>query len=150
MLNMGGTCYDQIGGRVNAREGGEIVVDLLARWFEYKKTYYGTGINILEAHIFENKGITDGNDTVDSKVFTPARYQAIMGNLRGLTFRTVLDGQRRVKSKREVELVFDVEISWVEYFRLRTSVQRCVDGRGENVGTGKNICVLMSRGKIKK
>jgi hypothetical protein len=95
VLSMGGASYDQIGGRVNVRGGGEIVVDLLDRWFEYKRAYYSTSNNILEAHIFENKGITDGNATIDSMVFTPVRYQDIMENLRGLTFRTVLDGQCR-------------------------------------------------------
>jgi hypothetical protein len=146
VLSMGGSSYDQIGGRVNVRRGGEIVVDLLARWFEYKKAYYSTGNNILEAHIFENKGITDGSDTIDNMVFTPVRYQAIRENLRELIFKTVLDGQCRVRSKREVELLFEVEITWVEYFRLRTNIQRCVDMRMENGVTGKNINVMMSRG----
>jgi hypothetical protein len=45
--------------------------------------------------------------------------------------------------------VFDVEITWVEYFRLRTNIQRCVDRRIENGTTGKNISVMMNRGKLK-
>jgi hypothetical protein len=143
------TSYDQLGGWVNGIGGGKIVDDIFARWVEYKKDYYASGNNILEAHIFENKGIMEGNETIDSMVFTRARYQTIRGNLRGFNFRSMVDEQFRVKAKREVEIMFDMEITWVEYFRLRTNIQRCVDRRIDSGNIGKNISGLMARGNLK-
>jgi hypothetical protein len=43
----------------------------------------------------------------------------------------------------------EVEITWVEYFRLRTNIQRCVDRRIDNGNIGKNISGIMARGNLK-
>ncbi len=147
--SIGGACYDQIGGCVDTRRGGIICMDILTKWFEYKREYYKASNNIMEAHIFKNKGIMEGDNTLENLMFTVARYRDLRGSIRGLTLRMVLDGQHRVKSKREIELLFESDITWVEYFRLRTNVQQCVDGRRDNGEVGKNGSVLMSRGKIK-
>jgi hypothetical protein len=149
IVNMGGDCYDQIGGCVDTRREGIICTDILEKWFEYKRDYYRIGNNIMEAHIIENKGIMENGSTLENLVFTSARYREVRGGIRGLTLRMVLDGQHRVKLKRVIELLFERDISWVEYFRLRTNVQLCVDWMRDNGDGGKNISVLMSRGKIR-
>jgi hypothetical protein len=61
----------------------------------------------------------------------------------------MLDGQNRVRSKLEVEAIFNVGITWVEYFRLRTVLQQRVDARRDNGEAGKNVELLMNKGKIK-
>jgi hypothetical protein len=48
-----------------------------------------------------------------------------------------------------VEGIFNIGITWVEYFRLRTVLQQRVDARRDNGEAGKNIEKLMHKGKIK-
>jgi hypothetical protein len=70
-------------------------------------------------------------------------------NIKGITFKEVIDRQGRVKGKREIEIKFGIGMTWVEYFRLRTMVQRRVDGRHDTGEPGQNIQVMMNRGKLK-
>jgi hypothetical protein len=149
ILNAGGIEYDQIGSDVDMRGGGVICGDILKKWSEYKSEYYRIGNNILEAHVFENKGVFNENDTVNSIVFSQGRYRDLRENIRGMRVRRMLDGQLRVKSKQDLEVIFGCGITWVEYFRLRTTVQQRVDGIRENDRNGNNIGMLMDKGKIR-
>ncbi len=134
---------------MDIRREGIICADILTKWFEYKSDYYRTGNNIMEAHIFENKGILENGSTLESLVFTQVRCREIRERLRRVTLRMVVDGQGRVKLKRDIEGLLEMDISWVEYFRLRTNVQLCANWIRGNGNGGKNISILMSRGKIK-
>jgi hypothetical protein len=149
IMKPGGVTYDQMGGDVDVGAVGIICKDILLKWFEYKCEYYMIGNNILEAYLFENKGVIDENDTVNNVVFNHGRYMGIRDNLREIRVRRMLDEQNRVRSKLEVEAVFNVGITWVEYFRIRTVLQQRVDARRDNGGAGKNVELLMSKGKIK-
>jgi hypothetical protein len=149
IVSMGGDCYDHIGCYVDIRREGIIVSDILTKWFEYKRDYYRTDNNILEAHIFENKGILDNGSTIENQVFIQGRYREVRDSLRRVTLRMVVDGQGRVKLKRDIEGILEIDISWVEYFRLRTNVQLLLNMSRGNGVVGRNIGRLMSKGKIK-
>jgi hypothetical protein len=149
IMDMGGTEYDQIGSDVDVGGGDIICVDILMKWSEYKRDYYRIGNNILEAHLFENKGAFEENATVNSLVFDQGRYRELRENVRGIRVRRLLDGQLRFKSKQDVEVIFGRDITWVEYFRLRTTIQQRVDDRRDNDGNGNNVALLMGKGKIK-
>jgi hypothetical protein len=138
-----------VGGVVDTESLGIICNDILIKWCEYKREYYRIGNNILEAYLFENKGALDENVTVDNVVFSRERYLGIRENLRGLKVRRMLDVQNRIKPKIEVEAIFNVGVTWVEYFRLRTVLQQRVDARRDNGEVGKNIDILMNKGKLK-
>jgi hypothetical protein len=141
--------YDQMGGDVDAGSLGIIGKDILLKWYEYKREYYMMGNNILEAYLFDNKGVFEENDTVNNVVFNQGRYLGIRDNLRGIKVRRMLDVQNRVRSKIEVEAIFNVGITWVEYFRLRTVLQKRIDARRDNGEAGRNVELLMDKGKIK-
>jgi hypothetical protein len=79
--------YDQMGGDVDAGSLGVICKDILLKWCEYKREYYMMGNNILEAYLFENKGVIDENDTVNNVVFNHGRYIGIRDNLREITVK---------------------------------------------------------------
>jgi hypothetical protein len=108
----------------NLRDKGlPIVEDIIKKWENFKTKFYEWGDNINMAEIFGNSTLSEHNGGIGERIFGQERFQLLRERIRETQLGNIWDDRRVVKSKVEVENGIGAQISWAEYFRLRTVLQ---------------------------
>ncbi len=68
--------------------------------------------------------------------------------LLGIKLKNLIMENRAVKEKVDIEQVTGINLSWVEYFRLRTACQGIVNNNRGGISPGISINEFMERGKL--
>ncbi len=94
----------------------------MSAWIKFKKNFYEWGNNINRAHLFGNEALLMEGRKLEETVFTEGRYRDIEVIVRESTMSDICNDGGGIRDKIQVERNLGVNISWVEYFRLRTEV----------------------------
>ncbi len=120
------TIADHIGKR-NDDPRMMINSEILRCWAKFKEKYYMYGNNILDAPIFNNDTLCgDNNLCIEEIVFLRQRREVMSDRATTSVISDVVEGNGVVKPKTDIEMVWDMDISWAEYFRLRAEIQRII------------------------
>ena len=96
----------------------------MKKWIQYKSMFYRVGRNMLDAKVFNNEILVEGDGICTVKAMGRAREQELEGRLKLLNLRDFLGEDNMMKSKNEIDLMFGTRTTFVEFFRLRNEIAR--------------------------
>ena len=96
----------------------------MKKWIQYKSMFYRVGRNMLDAKVFNNEILVEGDGISTVKAMGRAREQELEGRLKLLNLRDFLGEDNMMKSKNEIDLMFGTRTTFVEFFRLRNEIAR--------------------------
>ena len=119
---------DMLTWRVNnwsIRDKGLTTMEGIMRaWEIFKVRFIEYGNNVNKTEIFENIGIMDRDVSMERIVFNGGRYEGIRERVAGKIVEEICDRNGTVKVKHEVDRSLGIQLTWAEYFRLRTEMDR--------------------------
>jgi hypothetical protein len=113
--------------------------NILEAFLTYKELFYKTGSNIYGAMLFGNCGLGERGGTVEEEVFDRGRRMQLHILLNNVKVKDLLNEQGFVLDKEGMEEKTRLRLSMVEFFRLRTVMNRLKGlGRG-NAGVVRKL-----------
>jgi hypothetical protein len=103
-------------------KGLPIMEDIVRAWIKFKSKFYEWGHNIYKAQLFGNEALMRDGRKLEEIVFTEGRYRIIEETVRDSMVEDIYMEGGGIIDKRQAERNIGIELSWVEYFRLRTEV----------------------------
>ena len=132
------------------KEGWKCLGEIMLKWIEYKSVFYKVGKNVLAAKVFRNETLLDEGRSGTVKVMGRAREQELDVRLRALTLRDFLGNNYVLKDKNSIDLLLGTRTTFVEFFRLRTEINRLKENmeiRGKLSRRLKTIFTSKRRGR---
>jgi hypothetical protein len=77
--------------------------------------------------LFGNEVLLNGNERVESRIFSREKWEEVKENLLGRTVGELINGEGAIESKAYVERIWGTRLGWVEYFRIRTEINAILD-----------------------
>ncbi len=99
------------------------------------------------AKIFRNDVIADNGGMLEVDVFGEQRFIELQDRIGDTRAIGILDEQKTIRDKRQIELTWNIQITWAEYFRLRAGIRSFMQRRVEVLEEGMQLDVFMDRGK---
>jgi hypothetical protein len=140
--------YERIGNNCMRGDNGIIIREILYNWSSFHRQFAGIGNNIMEVEIFNNGIITENGRYMEHAIFTGERIIELGNRLLGVKLKNFVLDTRVVKEKIAIEQVTGINLSWAEYFRLRTACQGILNNNIGDETNGISISEFMERGKI--
>ena len=131
------------------KEGWKCLGEIMLKWIEYKSVFYKVGKNVLAAKVFRNETLDNEGRIGTVKVMGRAREQELDERLRSLTLRDFLGNNYVLKDKNSIDLLLGTRTTFVEFFRLRTEINRLKENmeiRGKLSRRLKTIFMSKRRG----
>ena len=111
------------------KEGWKCLGEIMLKWIEYKSVFYKVGKNVLAAKVFRNETLDDEGRIGTVEVMGRVREQELDERLRSLTLRDFLGNNYVLKDKNSIDLLLGTRTTFVEFFRLRTEINRLKENR---------------------
>jgi len=127
------------------RCSGEIV----KKWVEYKEEFFRVGRNMLGARLFFNEMYKVNDRVAKVRALTGIREAENYISLGKVVVRDLLNKEYEIKDKTGMEQALGINITMVEFFRLRTILQNLknlVEWRGSNIKTLTYLMKQKTRG----
>ncbi len=140
--------YERINNNCMREDNGIIIQEILSSWSIFHGQFAGKGNNIMEVEIFNNGIMTENGRYMEHAIFTGERIIELGNRLLRIKFKNLVLDTRVVKEKIDIEHVSSINLSWAEYFRLRTACQGIVNNNRGGESTGISISEFMERGKL--
>ena len=121
----------------------------MIRWAEYKGEFYMVGKNVNGALLFESEFVIGSSRPQRIQAFDAEREREFADRLRRIMVRDMMDELGRIKDKHGMQLVLGMELTYAEFFRVRTELYRvkslATEG-GMLVKTLKNLFRAITKG----
>jgi hypothetical protein len=140
--------YERIGNNHTRGDNGVIIREILSSWNIFHGQFVDLGNNIMEAEIFNNGIMTVNGIYLEQVIFTGERIRELDNRLLGIKLKNLILENRVVKEKIDIEQANGINLSWVEYFTLRTACQGIVNNNRGGDSTGISKSEFMERGKL--
>jgi hypothetical protein len=117
-------------------KGSEPILDA---FLKYKLEFYKLESNILGAKIFGNVGLGERGGNVEDEIFERGRREQIWENIKDKKIKILFLEGGQIKDKTGMEQELNIRLSMVEFFRLRTAMNRLKGWVGNNAGPIRNL-----------
>jgi hypothetical protein len=102
----------------------------------------------MGARVFENVGLERENRKLETVIFG-GRFGEVRDGIGRVVVGDLVDNGGVVKEKGEIENLFGIRITWVEYFRLRTALRTIVEMRDASDDGTVLLGEFMDKGKAR-
>jgi hypothetical protein len=142
--------YERMCTYYNRGDKGIIVQDIGANWRTFKRKFYDVGGNFMTAKIFGNNALLENGANLEVEVFGENRFGIVQERVMEAKMMDVIDNRYLFKDKMDLEVNWNIHLTWAEYFRLRGGVRSILQDRGDREALeGMTISEFMDRGKLR-
>jgi hypothetical protein len=126
VLSIGPTDVDSdyINGPQDALDTNKLLVNIMAKWNQFKSGYYDVANNIMVTKIFGNSILGERAVCVDIEVFGRSLTARLMVEFGEAVVSDFFTDNGRLREKQDLEERWRIPINWAEYFRLRGALVR--------------------------